>query len=111
MPSPEFPLQTWEFFHQLARTPSFDAPHDFARSHRRGRTHQNMDVVATHYALQNLDLKGVTGLPDQLPCASRDITTQDVLPVVGGPYKVVFNVVGGMASVAVFHSSSVVAES
>lgn len=70
-----------------------------------------MDVITTHYTLQNLDFKGVTGLPDQFPCAGGDITTQDVLPIFGSPYEMVFNVVGGMASVAVFHSLSVVAES
>lgn len=70
-----------------------------------------MDVVTTHYTLQNLDFKGVTGLPDQFPCAGGNITTQDVLPIFGGPYEVVFDVVGGMASVAILHHSSVVAES
>ena len=70
-----------------------------------------MNVVTTHHTLENLDFKRVTGLPDQFPCAGSNITTQNVFPVLGGPDEVVFDVVGSMASVAVFHSLSVVAES
>jgi hypothetical protein len=61
MSSPVPLLQVRKLLEQIARSPSLNAPHDFAARHIRRGTHQNMNMIFAHYAFDDPYLKRFAG--------------------------------------------------
>jgi hypothetical protein len=77
MLSPVTLFQYGKFFKQFTGSSTFNSPHDFTWCKCRGRRNQDMHMILTHYATQNLDFKRFTGLPDQLANSQCNITTKE----------------------------------
>lgn len=103
MPPPVAHFQVRKFFEQIARSLSFDSPHDFAGGTDWGSTHQNRDMVFTVYASDNPYLKRFTGLSYQASDSHRYLTTQHFATILGYPHKMVLNLVNCMTAVAIIH--------
>lgn len=102
--------QARKLFKQLVGTPTFDSPHDLARRHLRRRRHQNVDMILADHTFQNPyledpHLKGITGLPDQLPHPFTDFPFQDGIAIFRYPDKVILDLLDRMAPVTVVHGS------
>ena len=104
--SPGALLQQRELLEQLARTPALDPAHDFTRGHMRWRRDQDVHMILTHNAFQNLDLEDFAGLPDPFPHAERDVPSQDFLAVLRDPDTVILDVVNRVTAIAIVHSAS-----
>ena len=87
MPTPVSLLHVRKLFKQLARRPTFDPPHDLAWRHSRRTTHQNMDVILTHYPFHHPDLECLTPLSYQLPYPLRYGSAQYLVTVFRHPHK------------------------
>ena len=63
-----------------------------------------MNVVFTHHSTQYLDLINLAGLPDQFSNPFGKIALQNLAAIFGGPHKMIFNFVLGVAALSVFHA-------
>ena len=97
MPAPIPLLYMRKLFKQLARGTSLNSPHDFAWSHIRGTTYQDVHMVFAYHSSYNPYLKCPARLPNQLPYTLRQPPLQHLVPILRNPYKVVLNLVYRMA--------------
>ena len=107
-PGPEMPppvplLHMRKFLKHLARCPPFNPTHDLAGRQRRGRRHQQVDMVFADDPPQNMDLQLLTDLPDQLPYAQRQIALQHPIAIFGRPDKVILDLIFGMTAFSIVH--------
>ncbi len=101
MSSPISLFQVREFFEQIARSSSLDSPHDFARSHIRRCTYQDMHMIFAHNTFDDPYLKGFTRLPHQVSHSFRYFTLQHFITILGYPNKMVLNLVNRMAAISI----------
>ena len=62
-----------------------------------------MDVIFADHSLQNLDIQGVAGLPQQVPTTELDIPYQHLIAVFGTPDQVHLQVVDRVTTCALLH--------
>ena len=93
MPSPVPLLQVRKFLEHIARSPSFDSPHDFTGCHIRRCADQNMDAIFAHHASDNPNFKSFACLPYQVSNSFRYLSLQNFVAIFGNPNKMVFNLV------------------
>ena len=105
MPPPILFLQVRKLFKQLARCASLDPPHDLAWRHRRRTTRQYMHVILAHHAFHYPDLKGFACLSYQFSNSLPHLSSQNLIPVLRYPYKMVLNLKNSMTTLSVIHAA------
>lgn len=105
MSTPILLFQARILIKQLARSATFDPPHDLARCHRRGTTDQNMYMILAHHTLYYPDLTGFARLANQLSHSLRHLSDQHFVAIFRHPYKALLNLKNRITAIPVFHAA------
>jgi hypothetical protein len=104
---PKLLPQMGKLLKENPRTDPLEPLHDRADIHVWSIRHQNVNVVARHFAGQYHDLMLHRDLPDQVAHAKRDLTCQHLLPVLWNPDKVHLQIVLRVgAQLVSFHATT-----
>jgi hypothetical protein len=108
VPSPVALLDVRKLLAQMSRRTTLDAPHDLARRKVRGGTDQDVRMILARHPAHDPNLKSITGLPHQFSHPLCHVTSQNVVPVLRHPHKVVLDLVHRVAAISVVHVASTV---
>ncbi|AMO56674.1 hypothetical protein GZ77_03250 [Endozoicomonas montiporae] len=62
-----------------------------------------MYMVFTDYAFENIKFKSFASFPNQLPCPVANVTTKNLVTVLGDKHKMILNFEYCMTAVSVVH--------
>ena len=112
VPSPKHPAQTLIFHHHFARGLSFEPLHQLTDRDVGRNRDKNMDVIPRNVPSDDFDILTLANFPDQLPGSRSYVADQNWLAVLRDPYKVILQIVNGMAGFPViFHTASILKSS
>jgi len=60
-----------------------------------------MDMILTDHALQNLNVHGITDLPQQIPATKLNISSKHFIPVFGNPNQVNLQIMNTMTTISI----------
>ena len=112
MPPPKSSTQTLVLLQQLPTRLPLQCLHQIARREMGRNRHKNMHMISRNMSFHDLNVLGFTNLSDQFPYSLSNIRAQHLLAVFRHPYQMIFQIINGMARLAiVLHTASILKSS
>jgi hypothetical protein len=105
--SPKLSAQLAKLLHHPSAATPFDSLHQLTHRYLRRYRHQQMYVVHCYVPAQDVHIQRSTRLPNQLAQATRYLSAQYWLAILGDPHQVVFQIVNCVRRLAVAHTAIV----
>jgi hypothetical protein len=112
VPTPKRPTQALIFHQHLSRRLPLYGLSQLADRYVWGNRHKYVHVILRDMSLENLHVVRLTYLPDQLSNSLGNLPPQNRLAVFRDPYKVILQIINGMARfTVVLHTASILKSS
>jgi hypothetical protein len=105
--SPKLSAQLAKLLHHPSTTSPFDSLHQLAHRYLWRHRHQQMYVVFSHMSTQDVHIQCSTRLPSQFAQATRYLSAQHWLAILGNPHQVIFQIIDCVRRLAVIHTAIV----
>jgi hypothetical protein len=112
VPAPECPAERLELGKHLPRTLALDALHEPTDGQVRRNRYEDVNMVLRNMPFQNLHILGTTYLPYQFSGTLGRFTAQNTFAIFRNPHEMIFQIVGGMAGLAIMlHAQNILKSS
>ena len=105
--SPKLSAQLAKLLHHPSAATSLDSLHQLAHRYLWRHRHQQMHMVHSYMPTQDVHIQRGARLPNQFAQATRYLSTQHWLAILGDPHQVVLQIVNCVSCFAVAHTAIV----